>query len=182
MKLIFVMTIPFATALALAAPVDPMGPEVLTVSFQLQGVESFDAAGDASNTTLDQFLGAGSRVIGVQWEGVELRTVGNSFLNEASIGLNSQVSLRVGATDNFSGIGFYDSAGMIDLISAGLDYVLDDGMLDIEFFETTDDAPDQVDALYAAGKFTVHYIPVPSPSSAAMLACAGLLAARRRRY
>ena len=155
---------------------------VQSTSFQLQGIESIDAEGDISNIIIEQFLGEGTQIIGIQWENVELRTIGNSFLNEAAIGFNGEVTARVGTADNFSGIGFYDSDGMIDLIGPGLDYILgEDGMLSIEFFETQDDSPDSADAFYAAGNLTVFYIPIPAPGSMVLLSLAGLVASRRHR-
>lgn len=157
------------------------GGATLYTCIELQGIESWDGAGDLSNIVIEEFLGVGTEIVGARWEDVQLTTNGNSFLNEASIGLNDEVAIRVGAADNFSGSGTYNSDGLFDFLANEISYTLDDGMLAVEFFETQDDAPDAVDALYSGGKLYIYYIPVPSPGSMALLGIAGAVLTRRQR-
>ncbi|MCA9302946.1 MAG: hypothetical protein KC996_02370 [Phycisphaerales bacterium] len=156
------------------------GPTLYTC-IELQGLESWDGSGDLSNIVIEQFLGIGTEIVGARWEDVQLSTTGNSFLNEASIGLNNQVALRVAAADNFSGTGTYTSPGVFDFIANEISYTLDDGMLSLEFFETQDDASDTIDARYGGGKLYIYYIPVPAPGSVALLGLAGVAVTRRGR-
>lgn len=157
------------------------GGPTLSTCIELQGIDSWDGSGDISNIVIEEFLGIGTEIVGARWEGVELTTNGNSFLSEAGIGLNNEIAIRVGAADNFSGTGTYDSPGLFDFIAEEISYTLDDGMLSVEFFETQDDADDTVDAFYRGGKLYIYYIPVPSPGSIAILGVAGLVLSRRQR-
>lgn len=157
------------------------GGPTLFMCFDLQGIESIDGAGSLNNIVIEQFLGVGTEIVGARWEDVQLTTNGNSFLNEASIGLNDQVALRVGAADNFSGSETYTSPGLFDFLANEISYVLTDGMLSMEFFETQDDAQGAADAFYSGGSLCIYYIPVPSPGSTAILGVAGMVLTRRQR-
>ncbi len=196
MKRIAATTIALASGLAQATPINASleqgiafdtstprtGAPTLYICIELQGLESWDANGDSNNIVIEEFLGQGTVIVGASWEDVELTTNGNSFLNEATIGFNNEVALRVGAADNFGGTGTYTSDGIFDFMENNIDYTLgNDGMLSMEFFETQDDDADAVDAFYSAGKLYIYYIPIPAPGSLAILGVGGLVMTRRRR-
>ena len=129
------------------------------------------------------------RVTGIGWN-LNIETVGLSWLSEAAIGFTSLsqgagVNLTAAFADTFSGVGNYNSGGVVDLIGLGLDFRLDtDGQLRLEFFETFDDNFESADALYLRDStLTVQYQAVPEASVYAMMALglAGLGCVVRRR-
>ena len=130
----------------------------------IAGVESWDLAGDSSNTVLTVDLGGGSPITlnGIGWD-VTLTTFGGSWLSEATAGFGPsggiEVSVSPGAGDNFAGTASYSSGGVLDLTDNGIpNSGLPDGMLRIEFYESFDDAADAVDATWDADStLTVSY-------------------------
>ena len=158
------------------------GQSTQELCIDLSGIESWDALGDNKNIVIEEFLGAGTSIVGVRWEDVQLSTIGESFLSEAAISLNGEVVVNVGADDNFSGTGNYTYDGIFDLMERNLQYTVgNNGKLSLEFFELDDDDRADVDATYESGKLFIYYIPVPAPGSTALLGLAGLAMTRRQR-
>lgn len=161
----------------------------VTSTYDVSGFESIDGFGSPLNTVITSFLGANVRVTGIGWN-LNIETVGLSWLSEAAIGFTSLsqgagVNLTAAFTDTFSGVGNYNSGGVVDLIGLGLDFRLDtDGQLRLEFFETFDDNFESADALYLRDStLTIQYQAVPEASVYAMMALglAGLGCVVRRR-
>ena len=114
-----------------------------------------------------------------------------SWLSEAAIGFTSLsqgagVNLTAGFADAFSGVGNYNSGGVVDLVGLGLDFRLDaDGQLRLELFETFDDITGLPDALYLRDStLYVQFEAVPEASTYALMALGlagiGFLVRRRR--
>jgi hypothetical protein len=156
-----------------------------TVSIDLAGFQSWDAAGSPLNDRLSVYVGANFTVTALGWENVVIETFGKSWLSEARINfLNNPVGLSLGPgfEDAFSGVGGpYSSGGLLDLASFDPAYPFQvgaDGMLHLEFFDSFDDAIGAPDAVWLSGTLTIG---VPTPGSLAGLTAGIALAARRRR-
>jgi hypothetical protein len=97
------------------------------------------------------------------------------------------VFLRPGAGDNFAGTESYSSGGIIDLSDNGIaDIVLSDGIVDLEFYESFDDAANAIDGQWVRGTLTLEYeggdvVPEPMSMMALAAGVAGVLARRRRK-
>jgi len=156
------------------------------VVIDLAGIQSWDGAGSSLNDLLSVPVRAGFFVLAIEWDNVVIETSGASWLSEPTIAfLDSQVGLQltVGAGDNTPGTGGpYTSGGPIDLASLDptFPFSIDDGFVDIEFFESFDDVAGEVDATFVSGTLTLYSIPAPG-----MLGCLGaggvMLLQRRRR-
>jgi len=164
----------------------PAGGATVTITVDISGINSWDAAGASVNETLSIALGGDYMVIGVGWD-VTVATVGASWLSEAQMGfLDSGIGLQLtfGAGDNTPGTGTYTSGGILDLGSIDPTFPFNvgaDGNLDLEFREGFDDAAGAIDSSYLAGSsVTIQYV-VPAPGALAMLGLGGLVAGRRRR-
>ncbi|MFK8014144.1 MAG: hypothetical protein AB8G17_01720 [Gammaproteobacteria bacterium] len=140
------------------------------LSINVDGVESYAARGDTSNTELIIDVGAllglsgPITVTGLGWD-VDLDAIDPSWLSDATAGLEGSdgtgyVDLRPGIDDTFAGTASYSSNGIIDLIALDLSFTLTDGLLHIEFFETFDDASGAVDAIWN-GRLDIQAVPVP---------------------
>ncbi|MEZ6164892.1 MAG: PEP-CTERM sorting domain-containing protein [Phycisphaerales bacterium] len=162
-------TIALAAVAALAGTA--MGTDLV---IDVSGVESWDFQGDADNTILNVFVGAGATITNIAWN-VNLTTVGISWADENTMTFNGAQSINVAAGDAFT-VSNANYAG-----SAASGIVLDgSGMLSIEFHEVGfDDNANAVDSFFNSGSLTISY--VPAPSALAVLGLGGLAAGRRRR-
>ena len=163
------------------------------VTIDISGIESWDTAGDPSNTTLNFDVasalglapGTAVTVNGVGWD-VTIATVGASWQSEAAIGLgdlagDNDVVIRPGIDSGEPGTGTFTSDGTLKFADAGIpDLELVDGVIGLEFFETFDDVGDAVDANFLSGS-TLTIQVVPAPGAFALLGLAGIAARRRRR-
>ncbi len=140
-----------------------------TVTIDVGGVGSWDELSDPDNVVITLGFAPGAVVTAIGWD-VEITPSGDSWYSEPtarfsdSIG-GGAIDLTPGILDADSGDGIpvaYSSGGLVDLTSMGLaDIVLADGLLRIEFFETFDDNPDALDAMWS-GTLTVRVIPLPA--------------------
>ncbi len=116
--------------------------------------------------------GATVRVIGIGWD-TTLETVGSSWASEAQIDFSQSVILTVGAGDDAPtppGGTAYSSGGIVNLIDLGLAFFLNDGILDMEFYDAFDDNPGAPDATFLANsslsiEFEEFVIPDPPTST-----------------
>jgi len=157
-----------------------------TITVDLSGINSWDAAGSTLNETLSIAIGGDFLVTGIAWD-VTIATVGASWLSEVQMGfLDSDIGLQLsfGAGDNTPGTATYTSGGILDLGSIDPTFpffVGADGILDLEFREGFDDVTGAIDATFLAGSsVTIQYV-YPAPGSLALLGFGGLVAGRRRR-
>ena len=148
------------------------------ISIDLSGTEFFDGLGDSSNTVLSVFIGANFHIHHIEWN-LNLTTLTPpnasfpSWASEANIDFNGQVNLQVS-----------DTAGaVVNELNAGSANVSiflgPDGLLNMEFWESFDDSPDNADAVLGEGSWI--YISTPAPGPLAVFGLGGLLATKRRR-
>ncbi|TDR23159.1 hypothetical protein [Marinicella litoralis] len=145
------------------------------LSFDLNGMESWDAFDDADN--IIQNCLSGTAITGVGWTSVGITTEGASWLSEAGVLFTNSdgsadpngVSLLFGAGDDFTGSGTYDSGGVVNLADVALADVESnvDGLFVLQFFEDFDDVADTIDANYTGGTLTfegVDLVATPGPN------------------
>ena len=154
--------------------------------------ESWDALGDPSNAVLSfnlsEMLIPDSMLImnitAVEWD-LTIETLGSSWLSEVSLAMRSvgdagaPTVITPGLGLDFPGQSDVTSGGLVEL-SASEIVLLPTGVLEIEFFETFDDANDAVDAL-VSGTITLHGHAIPAPGVLCSTLALSVLGARRRR-
>ncbi|MGJ8637410.1 MAG: hypothetical protein ACSHX5_11240 [Phycisphaerales bacterium] len=163
-------------------PVTTAGFSSASITIDLSGMNSWDLQGDIDNESTDLFLGGGY-IFAIGWD-VQIQTIGSSWLSEVTINLDDELFITPGIGDDFAGTMSYSSGGMINLIDLGKDFFVNgDGILSLEIFESFDDVPDAIDAVFGPGsKFYIQTVLTPpTPGTAGVLAIAGLVASRRRR-
>lgn len=173
----------------------PNGFVTLTLENGASAGDPGDPVNTAAAINLASIFGAAvTSVTGTGWD-VSITTLGGSWLSEAGYSLAGQSDLGIfvtpfaGATFNRPSVGeeSTSSGGIIDYTDNALpDTILDNSILLFELFESFDDAliggglPSGEDAFWN-GTITVAVTVVPAPGAGAVLAAAGVLAARRRR-
>lgn len=173
------------TLLALATPATALAQQELMIDISNRA--SWDLIDDPDNVVFTVPLAPGARVIGIGYD-VTLETVGFSYLSDATIlaeatDFSGGVFVTPGVEDNFpslfTGPQDYTTDGLIDLVALDLDFtVAADGLLRVQFYETFDDAEDEIDANWLADStLTVQWVPEPGPCGGLLL---GLLLLRRR--
>ena len=164
-----------ALSFALAAPASAA---TFTLDIDLNDIESVGELGDPANTILTQLLAPNATITGIGYE-VTLEAFDPSYLAEMVVYfLDSPVGLQLtpGFADAFPGVGSYSSGGIIDLASIDPEFVFsvgDDGLLNLEFYESFDDALVSPDGIWN-GTLTIQYeadaIPgIPEPTTWAMM-------------
>lgn len=158
-------------------------------TYNISGYNSWDLFGDASNEGFTSNLGAGAHITGIGWDTLltttSAGTLGGSWASEATIGFLSTSGNGVFLNPYFDVpnpvVNASSSSAVVDLVGLGLDFLLDgDGVLTVVFFESFDDADNEIDAHWLAdSSITVQYI--PTPGALALLGLGGLAAGRRRR-
>lgn len=172
-------------------------PGDVAVAVNLSGLTTWDLVSDASNTvllidmaaTVGLPSGSAVSVTGIGWDVTvdTLTPAQGSFLSQARMYFDDNLApdligvfLAVGAGQNAPGIMNFASAGNIDLSDAGIpNILLPNGILRLELYETFDNAPDAIDAVFSQGGITV--VVTPAPGAMALLGLGGLVMARRRR-
>jgi hypothetical protein len=132
----------------------------VTLDFSVNTGESWDIKGNSTNVMENCFQG--DVITGLEWNNVQLQTVGDSFLSEATIKFSDSsgsggVELSVGFGSEFSGTQSFSSDGIFDLSDNFVSDVLSlaDKQFFVEFFELVDDSANQVDARYTSGTITI---------------------------
>lgn len=139
-----------------------------TSTFDVSGIASWNAAGDAANVVIIIPVGANVRIDSISWN-VSIEAYNPSWLADFGIQFTSSAGspgggfwLRPAAGVQLPGIGSYASAPL-NLEAAGLAFNTgSDGLLRLEFFESYDDDPDVQDGLWLSGTVTVGYVPEPA--------------------
>ncbi len=161
---------------------------LVTIDLNVSGRISFDGLGAEGNDVVLINIAPGAEVLGLGWN-VSMTGIDPSYVSEMAIGFGSSstgfVNLRPGISQASPGSGTFSSNGIIDLVTAGFNFnVEDDGVLRLEFFETFDDTAGAIDGTWDGGTITLQVSAVPEPTTYGMMAL-GLLgvaaAARRRR-
>jgi hypothetical protein len=69
----------------------------------------------------------------------------------------------------------YSSGGIVNLVDLNLDFVVNDGLLNLEWFESFDDLPGEIDATYLSGDLTIEFeqFTIPDPPAAMDLGVIG---------
>lgn len=157
-----------------------------TMLIDLSGFNSWDTKGSPFNESLVIPFPSRFQITGISWD-LTIETIGGSWLSEPNIRLFN--TDETGGFTFVPGIGFDNSGimtfvGSIDLVASGDDFTTNtDNLLNIEIFESFDDFPGGIDALFQNGSsLTIHLKKVPAPGSLALLGLGGLVATRRRRY
>jgi hypothetical protein len=163
----------------------------------IRDIPSIGALGDPANTVLmidfnrelHVLVGEDVRVTGLAWE-CTIRTSESSALRDAAIlfhagtGVwNHGLVLTPAFDQDGSGVGSFGSGGFVDFGDAGLpDFTLPGGVLGFSFFEWMVDQPGLIEAHWDIRLgFALDYYPGPAPGGLAVLALAGVVAAKRRR-
>lgn len=161
-----------------------------TLTANLFNTDSWNEQGHPFNEVLSFGLvgtvpAVGFQITGISWD-LNIRTDIGSYYSDANIRF-----YNTDETDSFTfapGTGFDDGGtmnfvGSIDLVASGVDFATNaDSILNIEFFESIDDAAELADATYVNGStLTIHFKPIPAPGTLAMLGLGGLVAVPRRR-
>lgn len=140
-------------------------PRDAVTNINITGKRSFDSLGDPMNDTASSDLGTllGTpggpvRVTGIGWNAT-IETVGASWLSEAVIDFSGAVFLTMGIGDDFPSPagGTNYSSPIVDLVGLGLDFVVGNGVLDLEFFESFDDNLNALDATYLNGSLDIQF-------------------------
>jgi len=154
--------------------------------FDLAGLTSYDGLGAPANVPIFLDIGAGSHVHGI---GLELlaETFGGSWLADLSIRFSvsdgSAVTFDLFSGQTGAGSDWFSTGGIVvtyngpphvDLIAGS------DGLMRVELYETTVDAPGEAEAVLLAGSSVNFQFWVPAPGAMGVLG-AGLLIAGRRR-
>lgn len=156
-----------------------------TVTIDVSDAQFFDDQGAAVNTILHIMIGDGiniATITNISWD-VNLTTFTDpnasfpSWASEATMLFAGVEMIAVGTADGF-GVVNQNYIGNIDTnIELGVD-----GILDIEFFESFDDAAGFADAQFEAGSIlTLHGYASPSPGTLAAFGALGLFTSRRKR-
>lgn len=164
--------------------------DLFTYTIPAGGITTDGELDDPTNFFTSFDLGVDSVITGVGYN-VTLTSRGESYRSEAAFLLeNTDLSAGVYVTPGFEddspgGPTNYTSGGLIDLSDAGLDDIaLADGIANLQFFETFDDAGGTDGFFAAGGTITVEYTPgapVPEPASMAVLGLGAAALLRRRK-
>ncbi len=144
-----------------------------TITFDVTGIESINAVGDALNEVFQLNIGANAHVIGVGWD-VTIEAFEPSWLSEMlfrftnnSDPISAGVNLTVGVGDDEPGVESYSSDGILNLANLDLAFQVDaDGILRLEFFESFVDFDDEADGVWLSGELTFEYVPAGAPCPA----------------
>ena len=112
-------------------------------------------------------------------------TFGGSWLQELRVGCTpvggtTGIFFSPGAGNTTSGTAHFSSGGVTKFSTIGIqDFVLPNGVLQMQFYESFDDAAGVDDGRWLSGNLTFQI--APAPSSLALMGAGGIVAFRRRR-
>ncbi|WP_374659358.1 PEP-CTERM sorting domain-containing protein [Inhella sp.] len=167
-----------------------VGPNATTqFLFDVSGILSYEAIGNAMNEVRTMNIGANARVVGIGWD-VTLFADDPSWLSEIGVSFGSSaasfVNLRPGVGEDGPGTMSFSSDGIVDLVGLGFDFAVEaDGQLRMEFFEAFNDFVGDWDGRWESGTLTILTVQaIPEPGTYAMLALGlgvlGVVARRRK--
>lgn len=154
------------------------------VAIPINNMQSFSSFGDAANSVVNVNLPAGAIVNGIGWD-VSFTAIGFSWQSELTL-LVTDSAVSGGVAIGFSttdapGSGTDALLPVIKLADAGIpDFVLTDGILRLETYDTYDDGGPGVQDSFLNGTLYVQY-QIPSPAGASLLGLAGIAALGRKR-
>ena len=124
------------------------------VTFDLTGAVSYDGFGSPNNVSLSEIIPAGSTLTGVSWENVVGDGLGGlTWGSEMQMAINASVAVAF-----FPGEGSGTAGGVWGPADGNLDLnIPTDGTIQLEFFESYDDATDVIDSEYISGTVTISY-------------------------
>lgn len=151
------------------------------INFDISQTNSWDGPGDSNNELLSFDLGSNVTLTGIGWD-VNIQTVDPSWLSEANIlftdSSNSTLFfLTPGLGNDFLGTANFSTGGVIIDLGAALGntFFLPDGVINLEFFESFDDFPDQIDATFLVpSTLSFQVMSVPEPTSLLALGILGV--------
>lgn len=164
-------------------------------TIDVTGIPSMDGRGSPNNTVLFMWVGGGNYVNGIGWD-VVLQTIApNSRRRDMSLLLTDTLNLpftgwgiQPGAADPTpGGPTGYASDGILKVADYGIPPLraAGDGYIRLEFHESPDHAPGQVDGLWVSGTVSFQTLypipPIVSPAAGASFALVGLMLNARRR-
>ena len=128
----------------------------------ITGIESFDGYQSGVNVIATVTVPAGAEITGIGWNDVTLSAIDPSWGSEAGIMFNWENNGEpfAGYTAIFDGEdapGEYGPATGFTDLSADYNFTDADGQIQIEFFETYDDAAGVVDSIWTGGSIYVAY-------------------------
>ena len=182
-----------STAVLLGAALGAHAATLVT-TFDVTGIDSWDALGSANNEVfnldLDALFGphTGYVLTGIGWD-VSGTAIAPSWVSELTIEFAASdfsdllylFPFQTGAPGSESAT----SGGVLDLETAGpgLSVTLPDSTLRLEFFEDFDDAANVLDGRWTQGFVTLQFeaTPVPEPASMAVLGLGALAVLRKRK-
>jgi len=178
-----------------AAGAERVGPICI---LPLSNVPSMDGYGDPSNVVVNVDLtgcyglpaGSSLEVNGISWDvflfaDPSVGPYGGSWLSELRLAYgdtagNDYLFLTPGAGNSFPGAGHFSSNGTIKLADVGIpNFILPNGVLQLEFFEGFDDANDVQDGTWLDGYLDIQI--VPEPATLALLGLGLPLLRRKKR-
>ncbi|MBL8745442.1 MAG: hypothetical protein JNK58_03705 [Phycisphaerae bacterium] len=157
------------------------------------GIPSWDALGSPNNVVRYLWVGPFNEVNGVGLDVVLQTVTPTSWRSEIKIRVTNaggvgSINLTPGGGDNSpGGPTHYSTNGQIlKLANYGIPntVALADGYIRLEFYDSYDDAPGEIDGLWVSGtvQFQTHFAipPVPATGTSGLLAIAGIAILRRR--
>jgi hypothetical protein len=174
-------------ALGAALMMGSAGAAELTVD--ISGIGSFSKFGSSNNIVLEEQLAPNAIVTGVSWD-INLTAFSPSLLSDMQLYFtDGAVTAGVILTPGFQNAssGTADLVGSDDLVAEGLSFAVGaDGVLRLEFAESKNFRNLSPAGIWNSGTvtFDVSALPVPEPSSYAMMALGlaglGFVAKRRK--
>jgi hypothetical protein len=160
--------------------------ESVSLVVDLAGYTAEGGFGNAANTLEAFDIGPESLVVAVDYD-ITFEALGFSWGSELVLSVNDSAftnfwdvtALTVGGANNAPGV-FSIASSFVEpgLFGSGPFAVDTDGVLLVNVYDTFNDA--DTDAIIRSGTLTVHYIPIPEPTTLGLLAGAAVLGLRRR--
>ncbi len=156
--------------------VDHPANSFVELDFSLVQGESWDTKDQANNMIVNCI--DGSFVTGFETSNIVIETVGRSYFSEAIIYFsdsqqgNNGIEFIVAAGNNNSGISSFSTSSILDITEFGRADVesLSDNKFYLQFYESTDDVPNGIDARFTSGKLKVWGVDLTATASCPFVA------------